>query len=63
MLPAAARVGMILKLSPVVRPPPFSDRLKPSITGAGSAPRSKLPMSVPSERRTLYWLALVNLTS
>ncbi|MNP43175.1 hypothetical protein D3C76_1369770 [compost metagenome] len=63
MLPAAARVGMTLKLSPAARPPPFNARLKPSITGAGSAFRSKLPMSVPSERRTLYWLALVNFTS
>ncbi|MNH41453.1 hypothetical protein D3C79_1029550 [compost metagenome] len=35
MLPAALRVGVILKLSPALRPPPFSDRVKPSITGGG----------------------------
>ncbi|MNC15674.1 hypothetical protein D3C75_634980 [compost metagenome] len=48
-MPAAAlRVGVILKLSPALRPPPLSDRVNPSITGGGVSVRSKLPMSVPS---------------
>ncbi|MNP85532.1 hypothetical protein D3C76_1853130 [compost metagenome] len=48
MLAAALRVGVILKLSPALRPPPLSDRVKPSMTGGGVSLRSKLPMSVPS---------------
>ncbi|MCY1416281.1 hypothetical protein D3C76_974390 [compost metagenome] len=53
MLPAPVRVGTTLKLSPALRPPPLSLSEKPSITGAGSSPRSKVPMGVPSERCTV----------
>ncbi|MNJ77633.1 hypothetical protein D3C77_751780 [compost metagenome] len=53
ILPAAARVGITLKLSPAARPPPLSERVKPSMTGAGSWSRAKVPISVPSERRTV----------
>ncbi|MNN71747.1 hypothetical protein D3C81_1877100 [compost metagenome] len=40
MSAAALRVGVILKLSPAAKPPPLSDKVKPSITGAGSSLRS-----------------------
>ncbi|MNH31562.1 hypothetical protein D3C76_1661290 [compost metagenome] len=39
MFAAALRVGVILKLSPALKAPPLSARLKPSITGAGSSSR------------------------
>ncbi|MNG18743.1 hypothetical protein D3C84_1028360 [compost metagenome] len=51
MSAAELRVGVILKLSPLFTAPALRLRLKPSMTGGGVVPRSKLPMSVLSDKR------------